>query len=146
MKRIFAILSLILLTSCATLRTFAEELRTNPAAAIQQPGSTFDTALNLARAGFEIWAAANPDAAPQARVQFNSIVSEVGRGVRVGQSVVGVVTAENADQRFDAARTGMQNLNAFLAGLNGQPGSASGPEMQEAVAATAEAARYHVAR
>ena len=146
MKRIFAALSLVLLTSCATLRTFAEELKTNPAAAIQQLGNTFDTALNLARAGFEIWAAANPEAAPQARVQFNSIVSQVGRGVRLGQSVAGVVTAENADQRFDAARTGMQNLNAFLAGLSGQPGSASGPEMQEAISATAEAARAHVAR
>lgn len=144
MKRIFAILSLVLVTSCATLRTLAEELKTNPAAAIEHLGSTFDTALNLARAGFEIWAVANPDAAPQARVQFNSIVSEVGRGVRVGRSVVGVVTAENADQRFDAARTGMQNLSAFLAGLNGQPGSASGPEMQEAISATAEAARTHV--
>lgn len=146
MKKIVAILGFAALTSCATLRTFADELKTNPAAAIQQLGNTFDTALNLARAGFEIWAASNPDAAPQARVQFNSIVSQVGRGVRLGQSVAGVVTAENADQRFDAARTGMQNLSAFLAGLSGQPGSASGPEMQEAVAATAEAARYHVAR
>lgn len=144
MKRLFLVFLLASTTGCATLRSFAEELKTNPAAAIGHLGNTFDTALNLARAGFEIWAAANPDAAAQSRVQFNSIVSEVGRGVRIGESVAEAVTAENADQRFNAARSGMQNLNAFLAGLSGTPGSASGPEMQEAIVATADAARAHI--
>lgn len=144
MKRLLAAIAFLSLTSCATLRTLAEELSSSPSAAINFLGNAFDTALGLARSGFEIWAAANPDAAPQARVQFYSITSDVSRGVRLGQSVAGVVTAQNADQRFDAARTGMQNLNAFLSGLHGQPGSASSPELQEAIAATAEAARVHV--
>ena len=144
MQQLLASFSLLLMTSCATLRTFAEELKSNPAAAIGHLGDTFDTALTLARAGFEIWAAANPEAAVQSRVQFNSITSEIGRGIRIGQSVVGVVTADNADARFDAARSGMQNLNAFLSGLSGQPGSAMSPELQEAVSATREAAHTHI--
>lgn len=143
MKRMFAIICLAVLTSCATLRTLAEEIRTNPAAAVSYLGNLFTSASSAARAAFEIWAAANPDAAPAARVQFNSITANVERGVRTGLALGGVVTAASADARFDAARTAMSNLNAFLSGLSAPPGSAASPEMQEAIDATRAAAEAH---
>lgn len=135
---------LVILTACAPMLTLTDQLRRDPAAAVNFLGNVFDGALFAARAGFEIWASANPGAAEQARVQFNSITADVSRGVRLGQSLAGVVTADNADRRFDAARTSMTNLNAFLAGLAPAPGGASSPEMQEALAATAGAAAAHV--
>lgn len=146
MKKLFILLTLafsLFTTSCATLRTLADEIKNNPAAAVSYLGNVFSNASAAARAAFEIWAMANPDAAAQSRVQFNSITADVERGVRTGLSLAGVVTADNADARFDAARTAMTNLNAFLAGLHAAPGSATGPEMQDALAATLEASGAH---
>lgn len=142
MKRLILVFVLTLSTGCATLRSLAQEIRDNPAAAISFGINAINTAVIAAQAGYGVWSSLNPTAAQGNRATFDSLLANIARGVRVAQDGSDLITASNASERLSSARSAMSDLHAFLAGLSGNgAGNAMGPEMQEALVSTAQASR-----
>jgi len=140
MKRLILVLVLTLSTGCATLRSLAQEIRDNPAAAINFGINAINTAVTAAQAGYGVWSSMNPQAAQGNRATFDSLLANIAHGVRVAQDGSDAITASNVNERLSAARSAMGDLHTFLAGLSGNgAGSAMGPEMQEALVSTAQA-------
>lgn len=140
MKRLILVLVLTLSTGCATLRSLAQEIRDNPAAAINFGINAINTAVTAAQAGYGVWSALNPSSAQQNQAQFNSLLANIAHGVRVAQDGSDLLTASNVNERLSSARSAMSDLHTFLAGLSGSgAGNAMGPEMQEALVSTAQA-------
>lgn len=133
------------LSGCASWR---EMYHTDPVGALTRDVSYIQTAASLARGAFEMFAGVNPEAAATARPQFTSIMFRVDAGLRAAQDGLRIAVAagrESPDvgELISAARSAISDLNSLLVGLPGnEAGRSSGPEMREAIAATAAAARH----
>lgn len=130
------------LGGCATLRSLAESIERDPAAALSYAVNGIHTALTAAGVGFDVWAAAHPGEAAASRLTFDGIIANVTTAVRLGSDVGQILTARDAATRLAPARDAMLTLFNFLSSLaGGGTGHAASPEMQEALAATAAAAQ-----
>ena len=94
------------------------------------------TALMAAQAGFEVWAGSHPEAAAQARVTFNSILSSVTSASGVARSGYRALTTDDPAARTVAVQEAMGNLHEFLRGLPLGEGGAAPAELVEAIRQT----------
>lgn len=141
MRRLLFLILCLSLSGCATLRSLADTIARDPAAALSYAVDGIHTALTAAGVGFDVWAAAHPDEAAASRLTFDGIVANVTTAVRLGSDIGQIVTARDAAHRLAPARDAMLTLFNFLSGLAGSgTGHAASPEMQEALVATAAAA------
>lgn len=129
------------ITGCATLATFASSLASDPVGSFNTIVTVIQAAVGASRSAFDIWALANPTAAPAQRATFESYVSQINAAIRLAQEGIGAATAADIPARLAAAKHAVGLLHEFLSGLGTPPGAAASPEMQEALVATARAAR-----
>jgi len=147
MKKLLHVALFALVLSTSGCAAWFEQLRTNPIAGLSTGVSYIQTALQLARGAFEIWATTSgaPDV-ETTRVRFNEVASNVDRGLLVAQDGLRLAShaggpAPDMNALLRDAQQAIGSLNAFLAGLPGNgPGRASHPSMRDALAATEAAA------
>lgn len=143
-----ALLALILSSSgCAWFQRFKDD----PIAAFQDTVGYIRTALSLAQTGFELWAAANPEAAANVRPQFVQIVGQVDRGLLIAQDGLRLAATARGPSPDVAvllrdAQTAMGHLHEFLANLptSTRPGAPPNETMRAALQATRTASQMPV--